>query len=101
MALFAIMINDVGDQLPTSIGRPLFVDDLAAWYSASSPRLVSRQLAVTRLERLSAKSGLCFSTTKSVVATVAALTPIWGSGCMGNVVPRRPPYHTFATLAVD
>ena len=54
VALFAIMINDIGDDLPAAIGRSLFVDDLVIWYSASSARLIlSRQLqlAVTRLEK--------------------------------------------------
>ena len=68
VALFAVMINDIGDDLPTAVGRSLFVDDLAVWYSASSARLVSRQLqlAVSRLERWSAENGLRFSTTKTV-----------------------------------
>ena len=62
------MINDIGDDLPTAVGRSLFVDDLAVWYSASSARLVSRQLqlAVSRLERWSAENGLRFSTMKTV-----------------------------------
>ena len=81
MALFAIMINDIGDELPVAIGRSLFVDDLAIWYSASSARLMSRQLqlAVARLERWSEESGLRFSTAKTV-ATFAvgdALILIW------------------------
>ena len=46
VALFAAMINDIGDELPAAIGRSLFVDDLAIWYSAFTPRLVSRQLPV-------------------------------------------------------
>ena len=68
VALFAVMINDIGDDLPTAVGRSLFVDDLAVWYSASSARLVSRQLqlAVSRLERWSTENGLRFSTTKTV-----------------------------------
>ena len=68
VALFAVMINDIGDDLPTAVGRSLFVDDLAVWYSASSARLVSRQLqlAESRLERWSAENGLRFSTTKTV-----------------------------------
>ena len=68
VALFAIMINDIGDELPAAIGRSLFVDDLAIWYSASSARLMSRQLqlAVSRLERWSRENGLRFSTAKTV-----------------------------------
>ena len=68
VALFAVMINDIGDELPTAVGRSLFVDDLAVWYSASSPRLASRQLqlAVSRLERWGAENGLRFSTAKTV-----------------------------------
>ena len=68
VALFAIMINDIGDELPAAVGRSLFVDDLAISYSASSARLMSRQLqlAVTRLERWSGENGLRFSTVKTV-----------------------------------
>ena len=68
VALFAIMINDIGEGLPAAIGRSLFVDDLAIWYSASSARLMSRQLqlAVTRLERWSEENGLRFSASKTV-----------------------------------
>ena len=68
VALFAIMINDIGDELPAAIGRSLFVDDLAIWYSASSARLMSRQLqlAVSQLERWSRENGLRFSTAKTV-----------------------------------
>ena len=29
VALFVIIINDIGDELPAAIGRSLFVDDLA------------------------------------------------------------------------
>ena len=36
VALFALMISDVGDSLPQGIGRSLFVDDLAVWCSAST-----------------------------------------------------------------
>ena len=44
VALFAVMINDIGDDLPISVGKSLFVDDFAIWFSAASARLVSRQL---------------------------------------------------------
>ena len=68
VALFAVMINDIGDELPAAIGRSLFVDDLAIWYSASSTRLMTRQLqlAVARLEKWSEENGLRFSTAKTV-----------------------------------
>ena len=68
VALFAVMINDIGDVLPAAVGRSLFVDDLAIWFSASSTRVLSRQLqlAVSRLERWGAENGLRFSTTKTV-----------------------------------
>ena len=68
VALFAVMINDIGDALPAGVGRSLFVDDLAIGYSASSTRSVSRQLqlAVSRLERWGAENGLRFSTTQTV-----------------------------------
>ena len=68
VALFAVVINDIGDELPAAVGRSLFVDDLAIWYAATSPRLMSRQLqlAVTHLERWSKDNGLRFSTAKTV-----------------------------------
>ena len=68
VALFAVMINDIGDKLPAAVGRSLFVDDLAVWFSASSAPLMSRQLqlAVSRLERWSFQNGLRFSTAKTV-----------------------------------
>ena len=39
VALFAVVINDIGDELPAAIGRSLFVDDLAIWYAATAPVL--------------------------------------------------------------
>ena len=76
MALFAVVINDIGDELPAAVGRSLFVDDLAIWYAATSPRLMSRQLqlAVTRLERWSRDNGLRFSTAKPLPFISAAAT---------------------------
>ena len=95
MALFAVLINDIGDELPTSLGRSLFVDDLAIWYSASSPRLVSRQLqlAVTCLERWSAKNGLRFSTTKTVAVHFCrrrCADPHLGIRLYGKPIPTQP-----------
>ena len=38
VALFALAMNDVGDAMSPSIGRPLFVDDFAIWLcSLSTP----------------------------------------------------------------
>ena len=67
VALFAVLINDISDELPTAVGRSLFVDDLAIWCTASSASHVSRQLqlAVTRLERWSTSNGLRFSVAKT------------------------------------
>lgn len=67
VALFAIMINDVVDVLPHSIGRSLFVDDFAIWCTSLSRSALERQLqlAVTRLERWASLNGLKFSTTKT------------------------------------
>ena len=95
MALFAVLINDIGDELPTPVGRSLFVDDLAVWYSASSPRLVSRQLqlAVTRLERWSAGNGLRFSTTKTVAVHFCrrrCADPHLGIRLYGQPIPTQP-----------
>ena len=35
VALFAVVINDIGDELPAAVGRSLFVDDLAIWHAAT------------------------------------------------------------------
>ena len=68
VALFAEMINDIGDYLSLCIGRALLVDDFSFWLSAASTRAVQRQLqiAVSRLERCGAVNGLQFSTAKTV-----------------------------------
>ena len=54
-------------KLPATVGRSLFVDDLAIWYGAPSVRHVGRQLqlAVTRLQKWSHENGLRFSTAKT------------------------------------
>ena len=59
VALFAVMINDIGDSLSPAIGLALFVDDFSIWLSASNTRAVERQLqlAVSRLVRWSAANG--------------------------------------------
>ena len=95
VALFAVMINDIGDEIPAAIGRSLFVDDLAVWYSASSPRLVSRQLqlAVSRLEKWSSENGLRFSTTKTVAVHFCRRrcpNPDLGIRLYGQPVPTQP-----------
>ena len=90
VALFAVMINDICDELPATIGRSLYVDDLAVWYAASSVRLVSRQLqlAVSRLEKWSFKNGLRFSPCTS--ATAAAQISIWVSDFMVSPSQQNP-----------
>ena len=67
VALFALAINDVGDLLPRSIGRSLFVDDFAIWCSSlSTPSMERRlQMAVTRLEGWARFNGFRFSTAKT------------------------------------
>ena len=95
VALFAIMINDIGDDLPAAIGRSLFVDDLAIWYSASSARLMSRQLqlAVTRLEKWSNENGLRFSTAKTVAVHFCrrrCSDPNLGIRLNGQTIPTQP-----------
>ena len=59
VALFALAINDVGDALSPSIGRSLFVDDFAIWYSSlSTPAMERRlQMAVSSLERWARLNG--------------------------------------------
>ena len=95
VALFAVMINDICDELPAAIGRSLFVDDLAIWYSASTPRLVSRQLqlAVSRLERWSEQNGLRFSTSKTVAVHFCrrrCSDPHLGIRLYGQPIPTQP-----------
>ena len=95
VALFAIMINDIGDRLPTAIGRSLFVDDLAVWFSASSARHTSRQLqlAVTRLEKWSKDNGLKFSTSKTVAVHFCRRRchdPDLGIRLYGRNIPTQP-----------
>ena len=35
VALFAVMINDIGDTLPSNVSRALFVDDFSIWVTVS------------------------------------------------------------------
>ena len=67
VALFAVMINDIGAGLPQSVGQALFVDDFSIWCRASSTRVISRQLqlAATRLERWGLLNGFRFSSSKT------------------------------------
>ena len=43
VALFAVVINGIGDGLSAAVGRSLFVDDLAMWYASPSARHIARQ----------------------------------------------------------
>ena len=95
VALFAIVINDIGENLPASIGRSLFVDDLAIWFSASNSRHMARQLqlAVTRLERWSKENGLRFSTAKTVSVHFCrrrCSDPSLGLRLYGQTIPTVP-----------
>ena len=67
VALFALMINDIVNVLPQSIGRSLFVDDFAIWCTSLSTPSLERQLqlAVTKLERWATMNGFRFSTAKT------------------------------------
>ena len=95
VALFAVLINDIGDELPAAVGRSLFVDDLAVWFSASSVRHVSRQLqlAVVRLERWTAENGLRFSTSKTTAVHFCrrrCTDPYLGIHLYGQPIPTQP-----------
>ena len=95
VALFSIMINDICDELPVSIGRSLFVDDFAIWFSASRARHMSRQLqlAVTRLERWSYENSLRFSTAKTVAVHFCrrrCSDPTMGIRLYGQTIPTQP-----------
>ena len=95
VALFAVAINDIGDELPRAVGRSLFVDDLAVWYSASSARHTARQLqlAVTRLEKWSKENGLRFSTAKTVAVHFCrrrCSDPHLGIRLYGETIPTQP-----------
>ena len=67
VALFALMINDIANSIPLSIGQSLFVDDFAIWCVSRSTPAMERQLqlAVTRLERWATLNGFRFSTAKT------------------------------------
>lgn len=67
VALFALMINDVGRSLPQAIGHSLFVDDLAIWCVSATNHSLTRQLqmSVSRLEKWATSNGLRFSTKKT------------------------------------
>ena len=95
VALFAVAINDIGDELPAAVGRSLYVDDLSIWYAASSARHMARQLqlAVTRLERWSQENGLRFSTAKTVAVHFCRRRcpdPQLGLRLYGKTVPTQP-----------
>ena len=95
VALFAVMINDIGDLISPTIGRALFVDDLAIWTGASSTRAMERQfqVAVTQLERWSAVNGLRFSTTKTVAVHFCRrrrACPDMTVRLHGEVIPVKP-----------
>ena len=95
VALFAVAINDIVDGLPVAIGRSLFVDDFAIWFSASNARLVSRQLqlAVMRLEKWSKDNGLRFSTAKTVAVHFCrrrCSDPTLGIRLYGEMIPTQP-----------
>ena len=95
VALFALAINDIGDQLPAAVGRSLFVDDLAIWYPAFSTRHMTRQLqlAVTRLERWTRENGLRFSTAKTVAVHFCrrrCSNPQLGIRLHGETIPTQP-----------
>ena len=67
VALFALMINDIGNTLPQCIGRSLFVDDFAIWCSSRNAISVQRQLqlAINRLNEWTNMNGFRFSVTKT------------------------------------
>lgn len=68
VVLFAVMINDIGKQLPTSIGRSLFVDDFAIWSCATNCPSMARQLqlATCQVERWCTTNGFRLSIAKTV-----------------------------------
>ena len=105
VALFTLMINDVVDVLPRSVGRSLFVDDLAIWYTSPSTRSLERQLqmAVGRLERWALTNGFRFSTEKSVAAHFCrrrACSANVSVTLCGRALPVRTPVR-FLGLELD
>ena len=94
VALFAIMVNDIGDDLPQSVGRALFVDDFSIWCCASSSRVVSRQLqlASTRLERWGMLNGFRFSTSKTTAMHFCRRRKCsnWQVFLYGKLIPVKP-----------
>ena len=94
VALFAVMVNDIGDELPQSVGRALFVDDFSIWCRASSSRAISRQLqlASTRLERWGMLNGFRFSTSKTTAVHFCRrrLCSNWQVFLYGRPIPVKP-----------
>ena len=63
VALFAVLVNDIGNELSQSVGRALYVDEFSIWCRASSSRVISRQLQLvsTRIEKWGMMNGLFFN----------------------------------------
>lgn len=67
VVLFSVMVNDIGDLLPSHVGRSLFVDDFAIWVTSSTTLSAESQLqhCLDQLSEWSTFNGFRFSTTKS------------------------------------
>lgn len=65
---FLVSINDIGDDLPPTLYKALYVDDFALFAIGARPEALCRrlQLALTQLELWSGRSGFRFSEAKTV-----------------------------------
>ena len=68
VTLFGVLINDIGNSLPPTVHRSLYVDDFAIWISTSTSLSAQRQLqlCIDSLTRWSILNGFKFSTGKTV-----------------------------------
>ena len=68
VTLFGIAINDIIAELPSEIQKSLFVDDLAIYFSSSTPETVGRklQMAINKIFNWTQKTGFKLSKEKTV-----------------------------------
>ena len=68
ITLFAIAINGIVADIPEDIGRALYVDDLAIYYSASNINHIERkvQATINKINNLSKNHGYRLSNDKTI-----------------------------------
>ena len=68
VTLFGVAINSIIDGISSDIGRSLFVDDLAIYFSSSSVNTIERQLqiAIAKIQEFTSRTGFKISAEKTV-----------------------------------